>query len=291
MEYILLFFVIFLAYIQNIFIKQNDKKTQDAENAQMFFLFFEVLAATIFLGILFIFNFNFSWTTFFFAMGFACSFSTCIFSSYMAIKTGSLSLSALISSFSIIIPALYSAIILGEKFTTLGIIGLFLLFASLILVNTIEKEKKFNFKWLFFAILSFLGNGIGSTLQKVHQSNLSAQGMQANDYAVCFQFFAMLAVTVIFGICLISKKPKNFKTLIKKSCSYASATGVANAGCNILMLLLATALPGVVLYPSVSAGLIVFTFITGLIIYKERFTKWQYIGYVCGIVSVVLLSI
>ncbi|MBR2376055.1 MAG: hypothetical protein IKA88_07185 [Clostridia bacterium] len=209
----------------------------------------------------------------------------------MAIKTGSLSLSALISSFSIIIPALYSAIVLGEKFTAWGIVGLILLFASFILVNTIEKDAKFNFKWLIFAILSFLGNGIGSTLQKAHQSKLLEQGIQANDYAVCFQFFAMLAVTVIFGVMLLASKPKDFKLLVKKSGAYASATGVANAGCNILMLLLATSLSGVVLYPSVSAGLIVFTFITALILYKERFTKWQYVGYAFGIASVILLSI
>lgn len=291
MDYFLLFLVVFLAYIQNVFIKQSDKKTKEAENAQVIFLFFEVLSATLFLGCLYAFQFTFSWTTFFFAMGFACSFSICIFSSYMAIKTGSLSLSALISSFSIIIPALYSSIVLDEQFTKFGIIGLILLFISLVLVNTIEKDKKFNFKWLIFVTLSFLGNGIGSTLQKVHQNRLTEQGMQANGYAVCFQFFAMLAVTLIFGAMLIMQQPKEFKVLLKKSSVYASATGIANASCNILMLLLATALPGVVLYPSVSAGLIVFTFITAIILYKERFTKWQYFGYVCGIASVILLSI
>ena len=291
MEYCLLVVVIFLAYIQNIFMKQINKKTQGEENANIVFLFIEVLCATLFLGVLFVFNFNFCWTTFFFALGFACSFSICGFSSYMAIKTGSLSLSALISSFSIIIPALYSIVMLGERFTTLGIIGLVFLFASLILINTIEKDTKFNFKWLIFAVLSFLTNGIGSTLQKAHQSELLSLGMQANDYAICFQFFAMLTVTVIFGVTLIVKRPKNFKGLMEKSFIYASATGVANAGCNVLMLLLATLLSGVVLYPSVSAGLIVFTFITALIIYKERFTKWQYVGYVLGFASVILLSI
>lgn len=285
MEYFLLFIVVFLVYIQNILMKQCGKKTQNMESANLVFLFLEVLSATVFLGVWFAFTPNFCWTTFFFAMGFACSFSVCIFSSYMAIKTGSLSLSALILSFAIIIPALYSVVFLNERFSLLGIIGLLCLCVSLVLVNKIEKEKKFNFQWLFWAILSFLGEGIGATLQKTHQINVEG------DYAVCFQFFAMVIVTFIFGIALLVKKTKGAKEVVKASCLYASVTGIANACCNVLMLILALSVPAVILYPFVSAGGIVLTFITALIIYKERFTKWQYVGYAFGVASVVLLSI
>lgn len=290
MEYIFLLIVIFLVYIQNILTKQYNNKNKE-ESAGIIFLLIKVLAATVFLGIVFIFNPMFSWTTFYFAMGFACSFSICIYASFMAIKTGPLSLSTLISSFAILLPSLYSVIFLGETFTEWSIIGLILLCISFVLINKIEKDKKFNFRWLFFVLLSFLGNGINSILQKVHQETLKMQGLNANDYAVAFQFFAMVAVSILFMIAFLIQKSKATRDGLKQCLLYAPLTGVANAVCNVLMLVLATMLSGVVLYPSVSAGGIVFTFITALILYKERYTKWQYVGYACGIFSVILLSI
>ena len=290
MEYVFLFIVIFLVYIQNILTKQYNNKVKE-ENANIIFLFMKVLAATIFLGIIFIFQPKFCWTTFFFALGFACSFSICLYSSFMAIKTGPLSLSALISSFAILLPSLYSVIFLGESFTKWSVIGLVLLCVSFVLINKIEKGEKFNFRWLFFVSLSFLGNGINSILQKVHQETLKSQGLNANDYAVAFQFFAMIAVTLIFTVMLLIKRPKNMTKICKQGFLLAPLAGIANAGCNVLMLVLATMLSGVVLYPSISAGGIVFTFITALILYKERYTKWQYVGYSCGLISIILLSI
>jgi glucose uptake protein GlcU len=125
----------------------------------------------------------------------------------------------------------------------------------------------------------------------VHQENLKAKGLVPNDYAVAFQFFAMIAVSAIFGVVLLVKLPKNAKKAFKRTLAYAPPAGVANAICNVLMLLLATMLSGVVLYPSVSAGGIVFTFVTALLFYKERYTKWQYVGYAFGIISIILLSL
>ena len=120
---------------------------------------------------------------------------------------------------------------------------------------------------------------------------MKSQGLNPNDYAVAFQFFAMIAVSLIFAVIVLFKKSKDMKTILKQGIVFSSLAGVANASCNVLMLVLATMLPGVVLYPSVSAGGIVFTFITALILYKERYTKRQYIGYGFGLMSVILLSI
>ena len=183
------------------------------------------------------------------------------------------------------------ALLLGESFTKLSVIGFVLLCVSLVLINKVDKNKKINIKWLFFALTCFLTNGISSILQKVHQENLKAEGLVPNDYTVAFQFLAMIAVTAVFGVVLLIKLPKNAGKKFKNGLVYTAPSGVANAICNLLMLVLATMLPGVVLYPSVSAGGIVFTFITALFFYKERYTKWQYVGYGCGIISVVLLSL
>lgn len=290
MEYFLLFLVIFFVYIHNVFTKQYNNKTQEDKQG-MVFLFAKSLASAIFLGIVFLFKPVFSWTTFLYSMGFACSFSICVYGAFMSIKTGPFSLSTLISSFSILLPSIYSVIFLGESFTPLSIIGLILLCISFVLINKIEKDKKFNFKWLFFVLLSFLGNGANSILQKVHQETLKAQGFTPSDYAVAFQFFAMVAVSLVFFIILLAQKTKISKQAFKQCMLYAPSAGVANALCNVFMLLLATMLPGMVLYPSVSAGGIVFTFITALTFYKERYTKWQYVGYVFGVASIVLLSL
>jgi len=86
-------------------------------------------------------------------------------------------------------------------------------------------------------------------------------------------------------------KTKKISFVLKNGGKYAVASGLANSMCNRLMLILAVTMKASILYPIVSAGGIALVFITSLLFYKEHFSKAQYIGYISGILAIVLLNI
>ena len=71
---------------------------------------------------------------------------------------------------------------------------------------------------------------------------------------------------------------------------YTVVNGTVNASLNLLMLIIIGKLPNIVLYPTFSALSMLVSFLLGFVVYKERFTVYQYIGYTMGIASIVLLN-
>ena len=81
------------------------------------------------------------------------------------------------------------------------------------------------------------------------------------------------------------------KTDINKSFMPAAGCGIANGIVNLLVMVLTGALPSVILYPSIAAGGIVIGYVVSVLVYKEKLTFMQNIGYIIGTVSVVLLNL
>ncbi len=80
----------------------------------------------------------------------------CTVAATLAFGMGSLAITSLIISYSLMLPTLYGLVTLHEPFGAFKIAGLCLLVASLYLVNAPTKSKsgerhRFSFKWLFCA--------------------------------------------------------------------------------------------------------------------------------------------
>lgn len=286
-DYLLLFVVILGGNIQTIFKKQFYIKNPDTkENFLYQYTFFTLLSACVFLGIIYIFNFIFCLETLMYASIFAITFCLSMLGAYKALASGPMSLTVLISSFSTILPLLFGVFFLKEKLTILGIIGLIILAISLILVNKVKKGEKINGKWLFYICISFIANGINSIIQKLHQASVG------RDYTICFQFIAMVIAVIITGTLMLVREKPNFPVFLKNSGALnSSLAGIANAIVNITMLYLAVNMKAVILYPVVLAGGLVISFLTALIIYKERLNKLQYLGSFLGLISILLLNL
>ena len=66
---------------------------------------------------------------------------------------------------------------------------------------------------------------------------------------------------------------------------------MANGAVNLFVMLLTGLLPTAILFPSISAGGMAITFAIAILFYKEKLSKVQILGYMFGIISVVLLNI
>ncbi len=285
MQYLLLVVAVFCNFIQNVFQKQYNINVGEIKNANFAYNFIMAASSLILMCIVALFGFTFHPETLKYSSFFAAGYVFTIIFLFLSIKEGSLSLTALMSSFSLIIPTLYGIIFLKETLSVVGIIGLVSVFVSLILINSYKKGEKISFKWLIYVLLMFIGNGCGATIQKIHQLHFP------NAYQNEFMLFAMIIVSAVMLVILLIKRPGDMKTIIKKGGIYASLTGLSNGITNLMMLLLASMLPASILYPIVSGAGIVLIFFVSLIFYHERLSVLQYIGYFLGLASVILLSL
>ena len=223
------------------------------------------------------------------SFAFAVSYATATVFSVLAIYHGSLAKTSLIISCSLLIPSFYGMICLGEPVSATLILGTVLLVVSLIMTNyqKDDTDKKATLKWAVFVILSFVGNGMCSTVQKAKPIYYGEQGNNL------FMVVALAMVTVIMLVSsLVSKGERDsIRPTISKGGLLALLCGVANGLTNYLAIYLNSRVPASVMFPVISAGSVILVFIYSVLFNKEKFNIRQSIGFLVGIVSIVLLNI
>lgn len=229
---------------------------------------------------------NFSTDFLIYSLLFAVSYSVTVVTNLLAIKTGPLSLTCLVTSFSLIVPTLYGILALDEPVSANLLIGLALLVVALILINLEEKgEKKITLKWVLYVVLAFVGNGMCSTVQKVQQINLAGQ------YKSEFMIVALIISAAAMAIFALCTEKTEFLPNLKAGFWMYAVNGLANGVTNFLVIFLSLRTPASVMFPVISAGGIVLTFLISLFIYKEKLSTWQILGSALGLVSVIFLNL
>ena len=143
---------------------------------------------------------------------------------------------------------------------------------------------KLTLKWVMFVALSFFGNGFISIIQKNQQMKFNGA------YKSEFMIVALIIVFVIFFLLGLSVKGDK-KKMLGECIKYAAPAGLANGMVNFFIMVLTSLLPTAILFPSISAMDMTFTFIIALSIFKEKLSKIQTAGYLLGVISVILLNI
>ncbi len=279
MQYLLLFIVVVFASAQSIIQKQYSVKKQDP-NVFTFCGFF-ALSALLFFVVSSGFKFNWEWGVLPYALGFGFTYGLSCICGILAINCGPMGITLLISSYSLLVPTFYGIIFLKDPIGITTYIGIFLLAVTLFLLNFKNEKIHFSLKWIVCVILSFIGNGMCSTVQKMQQ--MKFEGSYKNELMIIALIFVAL---MMFTAAIIKKEKISFRGL-----PYAFPKGIANGIVNLLVMVLTGSIPNAILFPVISAGGIVIGFFVSLFVYKEKLSKMQYIGYALGVMSVILLNI
>ena len=220
-----------------------------------------------------------------YSIAFALSFATSSLFGLLAVANGSLSLSSLMISYSLMIPTFYGLIFLKEPISICFAIGLGLLVISLFLVNKKNDKCPVTPKWLLFVFLSFAGNGLCSTVQKIQQ--LAFNGEYKNE----FMIISLAIVFLILGVAALVSGKGNLKDNLYHARFTAVAAGVMNGIVNLLVMVLSGMMAVSVMFPLISAGGIIVTYVVSKVFYKEKLTKIQFAGFLTGLASIVFLNI
>lgn len=218
---------------------------------------------------------------------FAVSYSVTMVFSCLAIRVGPLSLSSLLTSFSLLIPTFYGILALGEPVSLTLYAGLALLLVALLLINLEKKgeEKKITLRWVLYILLAFVGNGMCSTVQKVQQVYFA--GAYKNEFMIA----ALIMAGLSMGLCGLFMERREMADCLKKGVPHYISCGIANGIANFLVIFLSTRMGASVMFPVISGGGIVLTFLISVFFYKEKLSVWQILGSGLGLVSVVLLNL
>lgn len=281
MEYIFLCLVVLLISFQNFISKQYS--TRASQFNVWLFSGTSTLGALLFFIVNAGFKIEYVPEVIPFSILFAICFGLANVGCVMAVKNGMFSISTLVNSYSLLIPTLYGIIFLNDAIYFCGYVGIALLLFSIYLLNKKKEDTHFTITWFFWILIAFLGDGFCSTLQKIQQ--LHFEGMYKNQLMI----YALFVLTIIFLIAGVLTS-KGIKKELPKAAGYGLVRGVANGIVNYLVMVLTGVLPNAILFPLISAGGIVISFVLATMLYRERLTKLQLVGYIAGIASVILLN-
>lgn len=270
---------------QSVFIKLFGRKCKKGD---ITFTALMVLTALVFFAFMSIGK-PFSLGVLPYALLFAITYACGTLMYILAITCGSMGLTALIISYSLIIPTLYGIIFWNESLTTVQIIGIAALCISLFLVREQpEPQKKAaSLKWLIFMILAFIGNGACSVVQRQQQI------VFGEKFDMCFMVISLAVASVIMIAAVALLDRKNFKAAVKGGLLPAIGCGVSNGVANLfVMLTLGLGLMSAsIFFPIIAAGQTILTFAVSMIFFGERFIARQWVGIAVGTVSLVLMNI
>lgn len=280
--YILLVCLPFVSICQSIAQKQYTLKEKNP-NVILF------SAITAFIALCFFiltsgFNLTFDARLIPYSLVFAAGYCASWIGTVYAVRYGSMALTSLITSFSLILPTGYG-ILLGEEVTVKLLLGVLLLLTAIVLVNLkVSRKDKLSVKWLSYVALSFMGNGSCSIVQNIEKRALGE--------AFTHEFMIIgLAAAFVFLIAFACIKSGYVLRELKVCLPYGAGNGLSNAMVHFLMLTMIGNIPNTIMYPTGSALGMIVAFLLAYVVYKERFTKPQYAGYALGVLSIILLNI
>ena len=210
--------------------------------------------------------------------GFALFFSTLF--GYMALMHGSMALTSLIVSYSVIIPCFYGIFFLGETVGVIRILGIALLLVSMYLLKHQAENVKLSNKWFIYVAITFLCNGLCSVIQKLHQITYPS------SYCKEFMIYSLCVTFILFLVISIYKREEKSTGVMR----YAVIAGILMGLGNYLTLVLSSKVDATVLFPLVSIFSMLCNVLVSKLYFKDKFSIMQLIGIGLGVLSVLLIK-
>ena len=234
----------------------------------------------------------------------AVCYAVCMLFAYLALACGPLALTALIVSYSLILPTVYGLLFFDNPLYLSQVIGFAVLLISLYLVNMAQEKKadelpdaidpdapdrkrKIPAKWYLYAALLFVANGGVAVAQQAQQLRFP------HLYKNSFMFVALALVTVFYLVCALVREREDLGATLRLGAAPAVLCGAVNGVTNLIIVEMAVSkvVPTFVFFPIVSAGGVLVSYFIAILFFKERFSAWQKIGILLGLIALVFLNL
>ncbi|MBQ3123809.1 MAG: EamA family transporter [Clostridia bacterium] len=216
-------------------------------------------------------------------------FATGFYAMYLALSMGSFAMTRLINSFSGLISIFYGIIFLSEGASLLKWIAIALVFVSAFFMRYQKKSEndtsQFSLMWLIFVLLSAVSNGFIAVLQRMQQLRFD------RAYDNEFMIISLVGAAVILLVLGLIKEKEKVVSTVKYGSLYGLFAGMLNGATNFTNLAIYLFIPISAATP-IKTGLgLVTSFLISIFIYKEKFTKMQFISAVIGVGALILFKL
>ncbi len=283
--YLILLGVIFGIPLQSVMIKQEQRRVSG--KSDLLFSGFTALFAMLLFLVINRGAFRFSMEFLPYSIGFAVAYAAAFICNVLALSCGPMSLTLLLQSYSLLLPTFYGVLFLNEGVGITFWLGVALLALCLFLTyfDRSGMGERITFKWLILALLAFLGNGMCSTVQKMQTVALGG------EYQNEFMILALAVIALGTLACGLWRERNVLPAFLRRGWYFGALCGLFNGGSNFGVMLLSHQMPASLQYPLISAGSILVTALFSVLLYRERLTLRQWIGFGVGILSVVCLNL
>ena len=188
-------------------------------------------------------------------------------------------LSSVFMKLGLLVPMLLSVLVFHELPTAVQIIGFCLALAAILLINLKKGAQAGGFRWAL--VLLLLTGGSADAMSKVYD----ALGTPTLSNQFLFYIFAV-ALVLCLCLAVCKKERPGIRELL-----YGAAIGIPNFFSSKFLLRSLSDLPAVVVYPSFSIGTILLTTLVGVLVFKERLGKLQWLAMGVIVLALLLLNI
>ncbi len=200
-------------------------------------------------------------------------------------KSG-LSVAAVASKMSLIIPVIAGVWLYEESLGWVKAVGLVVALISVVLSSLKKREDtKLNKSLLILPLLLFAGSGAIDTIIKYAETTFVSDGKEPLFSAVCF----LSAFTVGVGILIYEAFSGRF--IESKSIVAGIVLGIPNYfSIFFIIMALKTDMASSVVWPINHVGTVLLTSVLGIVLFRERMSVRNYLGVGLAIAAIVVIA-
>ena len=188
-------------------------------------------------------------------------------------------LSSLFMKLGLLVPFAVSILFFGEMPTWLQVAGFCLAVAAIVVFN-LKKESDDSRFGVGLLLLLLLSGGVDAAIKTFEELGPAA----LSDHFLCLSF------SVAFVLCMALVLAKR-ERLDAKALLFGAVIGIANFFSSKFVLGALTQISAVVLFPTYSVATMLVVTLSGILFFKERLSKRQWIAFGAVIVALVMLNI
>ncbi len=196
-----------------------------------------------------------------------------------------MAISTVANKMSLVVPVLAAVILYDEKIGWQMILGIILALLGIYFSSTNAGKISFNKKYIWLVLLLFIGQGFADTIY-----NDAVQEGYANNLFLSIIFIVAGILGTIMIMIQISRKVMRFQA---KSILWGIIIGVPNFGTLYFMTKAIESYEGASssVFPLVSMGIILFSALSGLVLFNEKLSRTNWIGRLLAVLAILVINL
>ena len=196
-----------------------------------------------------------------------------------SIRKNGIVLSSIFMKLGLLVPIGMSLLMFHEIPTPAQILGFFIAVCAIVMIN-LKKDAETKGFGMGLIVLLLLGGSCDS-MSKLYE--------EFGNAALSEQFlFYIFAVAFLLCVAMVMRKKEHPGLW---DMGFGVLIGIPNFFSAKFLLLSLTKLPAVVVYPSFSVGTMLLVTLTGVVVFRERLSKVQWVAMGAIVVALILLNI